>query len=270
MNFRILAASVWPRGRVFAVLATTILAVSFFVAEAQAQAPAPAVAPKPKPKAAPKPAAPAPAQAAPPAAGAPPAGQPQEQALPQLIYAPWTKFCVKSPDANAKQLCLVGKEGRIESGQPVVSAVIIETEGEPKQTLRVTVPLGMELFHGTRIIVDSNQPLQSPFGTCLPNGCMAEYELTPELLANLKKGQNLLVQAINNNNAALTLPLPLQEKDTGNSFAKAYDGPATDPKVYEENQKKLQEELQKRAAEARAKLQQAAQPNGAAPNPAAK
>ena len=32
MNFRILAASVWPRGRVFAVLATTILAVSFFVA----------------------------------------------------------------------------------------------------------------------------------------------------------------------------------------------------------------------------------------------
>jgi hypothetical protein len=53
-------------------------------------------------------------------------------------------------------------------------------------------------------------------------------------------------------------------------FAKAYDGPPTDPKVFEETQKKLQEELQKRAEEARKKLE-ANQPAGAAPaNPATK
>ena len=57
----------------------------------------------------------------------------------------------------------------------------------------------------------------------------------------MKKGQNLVVQAINANGAPLTLPLPL-----AGEFAKAYDGPPTDPKVFEENQKKLQEELQKR------------------------
>jgi hypothetical protein len=58
-----------------------------------------------------------------------------------------------------------------------------------------------------------------------------------------------------------------------NEFAKAYDGPPTDPKVFEENQKKLQEELQKRAEEQRKKLEaaQGQQPGGAAPaNPAAK
>ncbi|MEP6841192.1 MAG: invasion associated locus B family protein, partial [Bradyrhizobium sp.] len=43
-------------------------------------------------------------------------------------------------------------------------------------------------------------------------------------------------------------------------FAKAYDGPPTDPKVFEENQKKLQEELQKRAEEQRKKLEQSAPP----------
>jgi invasion protein IalB len=282
MNFRILAASAGPRGRVFALLAATALAASFIVSEAQAQAPAPAApaaAPKAKPKAAPKaaPAAPAPAaQAAPPAAGAPAAGgapaaaaqQPSDQQVPQLIYAPWTKFCLKGQDANAKQVCFTGKDGRIESGQPVIAAVIIEPEGEPKKILRVTLPLGMQLIHGTRVIVDSNPPMQSPYVICFANGCMSDYEVTPELLANMKKGQNLVVQAINSNGAALTLPLPLQE--TGGSFAKAYDGPATDPKVFEENQKKLQEELQKRAEEARAKLQ-ATQPAGAAPaNPAAK
>jgi invasion protein IalB len=275
MNFRILAGSAWPRERVLALLAATALTAACLVPDARAQTPAPApgapaaapkAAPKPAPKAAPKAApAPAPAAQAPaaPAAGAPTAaGQPAADQV-QLIYAPWTKFCLKGQDAGAKQVCFTGKDGRIESGQPVIAAVIIEPEGEPKKILRVTLPLGMQLVHGTRVIVDSNPPAQAPYVICFQNGCMSDYDVTPELITNLKKGQNLVVQAINSNGAPLTLPLPLAE------FAKAYDGPPTDPKVFEETQKKLQEELQKRAAEARAKLE-AQQPAGAAANPAAK
>jgi invasion protein IalB len=252
-------------------LAATAVTTALLAPNVQAQTPAPAPgAPRAKPRAAPRaaPAAPAPAaqQAAPPpaAAGAPPAagGQPPDQQV-QLIYAPWTKFCLKGQDANAKQVCFTGKDGRIESGQPVIAAVIIEPEGEPKKILRVTLPLGMQLVHGTRIIVDGNPPAQAPYVICFQNGCMSDYEATPELLANLKKGQNLVVQAINSNGAPLTLPLPLAE------FAKAYDGPPTDPKVFEETQKKLQEELQKRAEETRKKLE-AAQPAAGGANPAAK
>jgi len=275
MNFRILAASARPRGRFLALLAVTALAVPFALeAQDQAQAQAPATAPaapkaKAPPKAAPK-AAPGPAaqQPAPPAAAqaqqqAPaPGGQPQQDQMPQLIYAPWTKFCLKGQDANAKQICFTGKDGRIESGQPVIAAVIIEPEGEPKKILRVTLPLGMQLVHGTRVIVDNNAPAQSPYVICFANGCMSDYEVTPEMLANMKRGQNLVVQAINANGAPLTLPLPLQETG-GSGFAKAYDGPPTDPKVFEENQKKLQEELQKRAEEARKKLE-STQPGGGA------
>ncbi len=170
------------------------------------------------------------------------------------MYAPWTKFCLKGQDANAKQVCFTGKDGRIESGQPVVAAVIIEPEGEPKKILRVTLPLGMQLHHGTRIIVDNNPPSRAEYVICFANGCMSDYEATPDMLANMKKGQNLVIQAINANGAPLTLPLPLQETG-GSSFAKAYDGPPTDPKVFEETQKKLQEELQKRAEEQRKKLE---------------
>jgi invasion protein IalB len=255
MNFRILATSVGPRGRLFALLAATILAAPFaLTAQAQTPAPAPAAPKKAAaPKAAPK-APPAPtAQEAPagqPAQGGAPAAQDQQV---QLIYAPWTKFCLKGQDANAKQVCFTGKDGRIESGQPVVAAVIIEPEGEPKKILRVTLPLGMQLVHGTRVIIDNNPPAQSPYVICFANGCMSDYEATPDLIANMKKGQNLVVQAINANGAPLTLPLPLQE--TGGSFAKAFDGPPTDPKVFEENQKKLQEELQKKADEARKRLE---------------
>ena len=272
MNFRILAASAWPRGRVFALLAATALTATCLVPDAKAQTPAPAPgAPAAAPKAAPKAAPPRPPRKRlrprlPPRRHRPrPPQAPSRRAdQVQLIYAPWTKFCLKGQDAGAKQVCFTGKDGRIESGQPVIAAVIIEPEGDPKKILRVTLPLGMQLVHGTRVIVDSNAPQQAPYVICFQNGCMSDYDVTPELIANLKKGQNLVVQAINSNGAPLTLPLPLAE------FAKAYDGPPTDPKEFEETQKKLQEELQKRAEETRKKLEANAPPGGAPANPAAK
>ena len=65
----------------------------------------------------------------------------------------------------------------------------------------------------------------------------------------MKKGQGLVIQAINATGQPISFAMPLTD------FAKAYDGPPTDPKVFEEQQKKLQEELQRRADEARKKLE---------------
>ncbi len=128
---------------------------------------------------------------------------------------------------------------------PVVAAVLIEPEGEPKKILRVTLPLGMSLQPGTRVIVDQGQPMTGPYVICFNNGCMADYEASAELIGKLKKGQGLVVQGINGAGQPISLVLPL------NDFAKAYDGPPTDPKEFEKQQKKLQDELQKRAEEAR-------------------
>ena len=132
---------------------------------------------------------------------------------------------------------------------PVVAAVIIEPEGVDKKILRVTLPLGMQLVHGTRVILDQNQPMTAPYVICFTNGCMADYEANAELIGKMKKGQALVVQAINSTGQPISLALPLSD------FAKAYDGPPTDPKIFEEQQKKLQEELQRRADEARKKLE---------------
>ena len=262
MKYGLLHAPARPRGLTVAAL-TAAVALAFAV-PAVAQTP-PAAAPKAAaPKAAPKAPAKQPAAAPgpqPQAQQAPPQqpaqGQQQDQQV-QLIYSPWTKFCLKGQDANAKQICFTGKDGRIESGQPVVAAVVIEPEGEPKKLLRVTLPLGMKLVDGTRIMVDTDANAQTgPYVICFANGCMADYEATAELLDRQKNGQNLIIQAINANNQPLTLPLPLGD------FAKAYDGPPTDPKIFEEQQKKLQEELQRRADEARKNLEK--QQGGAAP-----
>jgi invasion protein IalB len=184
----------------------------------------------------------------------------------QLVFSPWTKFCLKGApgqpvDPNAKEVCLTGKEARVETGQMVASAVIVEPQGEKQKILRITLPLMMDLRHGSRVIVDQGQPMTAPFIFCIPTGCMADYEASDELIGRLKKGQTLYMQAIpaGNPQQALNLALPLLD------FAKAYDGAPTDPKVLEEQQKKLQEELQRRAEEARKKLEN--QQGGSAPGP---
>jgi invasion protein IalB len=254
MTYRNVSAPARPVSRTLVTVArTAALTIALAVAAAPlafAQQPAPPTAPKPRPPARkpPKPAPPA-AQPAPPAEapqqGAPQGGEDQVQ----LIYSPWTKFCLKGKEANAKQVCFTGKDARIESGMPVVAAVLIEPEGEAKKILRVTLPLGMQLIHGTRVIIDQNTPMTAPYVICFTNGCMADYEANPEMIGKMKKGQGLVVQAINSTGQPISLVLPLAE------FAKAYEGPPTDPKVFEEQQKKLQEELQRRADEARKKLE---------------
>jgi invasion protein IalB len=271
MNYSNAAAPARPASRTLAAIANTVtknfapvgrfgqigvLTAAFAMAAGSAFAqqpiaPAPAAKPAaPAKKPAAKPAAPAaPAAPAPEAQQQAPA-QTQEQQV-QLIFSPWTKFCLKGQnnEPNAKQVCFTGKDARIESGMPVVAAVLIEPEGEPKKILRVTLPLGMQLVHGTRVIVDQNQPMTAPYVICFTNGCMADYDASGDLVGKLKKGQGLVIQAINSTGQPISLVLPLAD------FGKAYDGPPTDPKVFEEQQKKLQEELQRRADEARKKLE---------------
>src|SRR5262249_40289340 len=82
--------------------------------------------------------------------GAQAQAQPQQGEQPSLTFSPWTKVCPKGQDANAKAICLTGKDGSVESGLPVVAAVLIEPEGEPKKILRITLPLGVALQPGTR------------------------------------------------------------------------------------------------------------------------
>jgi invasion protein IalB len=157
----------------------------------------------------------------------------------QLIYSPWAKFCGKGKDPGAKEVCFTGKDARTEAGQPVAAAALIEPEGEPRKLFRVTLPSPLQVQYGTRIMIDKEPAISSAFLTCFANGCMADYEATPELVGKLKKGQMLIIEAINLAGTPISFPLPLVDSHLGgNSFAGANEGPPTDPKVFEEQQKK--------------------------------
>ena len=201
--------------------------------------------------------APAAKQPQQPAQQAPAAPGDQQAAAdqPPVVYSPWTKFCGKD-NAQAKEVCLTVKEARLETGQFLAGAALIEQQGEEKKLFRVTLPLGMQLPQGTRMLLDKEQPLQGRYIVCLPNGCMADFDVTLDFVGKLKKGQQLVLQGINLPGQAASYMLPLAD------FAKANEGPPTDP----EEVRGRSEEVAGRASEESRRCPQAAagQPAGGA------
>jgi invasion protein IalB len=234
--------------RLAAVSAATgfaVLLAAGFGFEASAQTPAPKQpAPKQAPTAAQKQKQTAPAPAAP----EQPAAQDPNVTQAVGVPTPWTKICSKDPQAN-KEICLITQELRAETGQFLASVAVREVQDDPKKQFIIAVPPGMLLQPGMRLIVDQTTPVGAAYAICFPNACYGDAPITAEFVTGMKKGQQLVVQAINQTGRTVNFQLMLKD------FAKAYDGPPIDPKVIEEQQKKLQEELQKRADEQRKRLE---------------
>jgi invasion protein IalB len=166
--------------------------------------------------------------------------QPAQGAQPGFTHSPWVKFCGKGSDAQAKETCLTMKEARLETGQFVVGAAVIEQAGIERKLLRVTLPLGMQLMPGVRMFIDGDTPANKPYVLCVPNGCMADFEVTAEFIGKLKNRQQLQLQGINAPGQVASYLLPLGD------FAKAFDGPPTDPAAFEKEQKRQWDERQRK------------------------
>jgi len=229
----------------------------------------PALAQGAKGKAAPAPTAPAPT--APPAAA--PTGA--AQTGPQIVnvksdpaQTEWTKVCGKD-QASGTDVCYTTRDFVSDQGQPVLAVAVYEMKNAAqKQEVRVVrylLPLGLLLQPGIRFTVDGQQGTAGKFAVCFPNGCFAEAGGVGNDVVNaMKKGTTLNVSVQNQTQREVTFAVPLA------GFGKAFDGPAIDPKVLEEQQKKLQAELEKRSDDMRKKLEQQNAPAAGAPAPAPK
>jgi invasion protein IalB len=152
-------------------------------------------------------------------------------ASPRLVFTPWEKFCLKGKDTGAKPVCFTGRDGRTKSGQGMIATVVIEPKEESKKILRLTLPLGVDIATGTYLIVDGRSSAPRPYVICLANGCMSDHELTPALLASLRKGRTLIVDAMIRSGRPLQLAMPLD------NFEAAYDGPPVERRLIGAQQK---------------------------------
>lgn len=206
----------------------------------------------------------APAAPAAPGAAAAPAGPPPE----------WMKVCAKDDKQNA-DVCSTSNYILAEAGNVVGEVRVFEVKQgkETKRVFEALIPPGFLIQPGVNLVVDDEKkPTAGRYRVCFPNLCLTEVPLTEDVIGKFKKGKELTLFAANPQGQWVGAKVTLA------GFGKAYDGPAMDPKAFEEKRKtfdesqsKLQAELMKRAEEQRKKLQEggAAAPAPGAPAPAA-
>jgi invasion protein IalB len=158
-----------------------------------------------------------------------PAETAQNGAQVELIASPWTKYCAtglttKSSEITTKGVCFTASDAHLKSGEKIVIALLIEPENGDKKLFRVTLPFGVALVPGARIVIDEKDAVIAPYVVCEPKagGCIADYQADADLIAKLKNGRSLAIQAVDKAKP-VSFTLPLTE------FAKAYDGPPSDP-----------------------------------------
>ena len=174
--------------------------------------------------------------------------------------ADWTKVCGKDPGNNA-EICYTTRDFVSDQGQPVLATAVYDVKGgpQPQKIVRFLMPLGLLLKPGIRFAIDQSAPMAGTYTMCFPNGCFAEtLGLKDDVIAAMKKGTQINVSVQNQIGREVTFQVPLA------GFAKAFDGAPIDPKVLEDQQKRLQEELEKRSEDLRKRLE-ASSAGGAAP-----
>ena len=225
------------------------------VALAAFVAAAPALAQQPQPQRPAAPAAPAQRPAAPAAPGAQqaapqgqPAGPTVVQVKPEPSQADWLKVCGEDP-GNKKKICYTTRDFVSDQGQPVLAVAVYDVQGDPNRIVRFLMPLGLLLQPGIRFSIDAGQGQAGKYAVCFPNGCFAEGAVGQATIDQMRKGTNLKVSVQNQFTREVTFEVPLA------GFAKAFDGAPIDPKVLEEQQRQMQEQMQKQADDLRKKLE---------------
>lgn len=233
MNFRLM--------RLGALALATALAASPAMAQATKPAPAP-------------PGAPAPSGA--------PAPQPIKLDLIPL-QAPWTKVCQKDP-GGAKEFCrTIRAFGQAADQPPTLAMAFDSLTGEDKKIVRMQLPEGLLIRPGFRLLIEKSDPIDGRYSICASGSCFAEAEINVSQINLLKKAAIASVVVRNQVGAEVTFNVPMHD------FAAALDGPPVDPKKIEEQNKALQDQLEKKAQQQRDQIEkQAPAPATPAPSPA--
>jgi invasion protein IalB len=166
------------------------------------------------------------------AAGLSPASAQQPQ-IPQG----WFKACSKQ---EAVDICNVQNIVMADTGQMITGVSLIELKGKVnRKVFQVSVPSGRLVPPGIGLQIDGGKGQKLDYVICFPDRCVAEVALTDQLVANLKKGQELTLTSVNFQNQ----PNPIKVSLKG--FTGAFDGEPLQQSDIEDRQKKLQEFVSK-------------------------
>lgn len=161
----------------------------------------------------------------------------------------WYKACTKQAEND---VCVVQNIEAAGNGQLLTAVGLITVTGEVNQkVMQVSVPSARMIQPGIQMQVDDNQPQRLEYAVCMPDKCVAEVPLTDQMINQFKGGAQVTFTSVNFQRAQNPIEISLQ------GFTDAFEGEAMAQSELEERQRALQEQMQRKAQEARARLEEA-------------
>ena len=161
----------------------------------------------------------------------------------------WFKACTKQEEVD---VCNVQFMLRADSGQLLTAVNLIEVEGKVnRRVLQIAVPTGRLIPPGVGLQIDGGATQKIDYAICVPDRCVAEAQLTDEIVNSFKRGSEVTLTSVNFQNQ----PNPM--KITLKGFTDAYDGEPLQQNDINERQKKLEEFVTKNNEEFAERLKEA-------------
>ncbi len=157
----------------------------------------------------------------------------------------WEKVCGKVSD---QQECHVSRKRLAATGQAIAQFLVIERAG--KKLLQLAVPPVALIQPGVQVKIDDAEPTGVKYVVCTPGECLALGEINDDFVGKLKKGKSVVITMLNPQGKPVNFDISLV------GFTAIYDGPGIDPQEAQARQQRLEDELKKKADEARQQLLQ--------------
>ena len=145
-------------------------------------------------------------------AGAPPAAN-QTQAFPTQTFKSWALDCLvpKSGPGAGKRACFIHYEAHDKTDPRQIAArAVIRYGGNPRKvTLIFKLPPNTTGPSGISLVVDLGKPHAAPIQACLPKFCYASLDLSADLEAEAKAGQQLMLSFTAKDKGTQQVPVPL-------------------------------------------------------------
>src|SRR5690606_29857302 len=123
-----------------------------------------------------------------------------------------------------------------ETGQLLTGVSLIEVKGKVNRRIfQVTVPTGRMMPPGIGMQIDGGQTQKIDYMICLPDRCIAEGQLTDQVVAAVKRGSELTLTSVNFQNQRNPIKMTLQ------GFTSAFDGAPLQQSDVEDRQRRIQD-----------------------------
>ena len=161
----------------------------------------------------------------------------------------WAKICSKIGETD---VCNVQYNIVTNTNQLVTGVNLLQSKGKTNRRIfQVAVPSGRYIPEGIKVQIDGGKVNTLPYSLCMPDRCLAEIQLSEGLVKALKGGGELTLTSTNFR--AQKNPV----KVTLSGFTAAFDGPPLKRSEVDDRNKKLEEELKKKAQATADKLKAA-------------